>query len=173
MLRELHNQGMSISEIAKKTGYNRRTVRKYVNSKVPPVAKKRSPKASKLDNYKDYITQRLKNYPLTASRIYREIQEMGFTGKYTIVKDFVREIRPETGVCAIYRYETRPGKQAQVDWGECGYIEIDGTTRKLFCFTMVLGYLRMRYAEFTLSIDVTTLIQCHLNAFNGSVSNCL
>lgn len=166
MLRELHNQGMSISEIAKETGYNRRTVRKYVNSKVPPVTKKRSPKASKLDNYRDYINQRLNNYPLTASRIYREIQEKGFTGKYTIVKDFVREIRPKTGVCAIYRYETHPGKQAQVDWGECGYIEIDGKTRKLYCFTMVLGYSRMRYAEFTLSIDATTLIQCHLNAFS-------
>jgi len=52
-----------------------------------------------------------------------------------------------------------------VDWGECGYIEIDGKTKKLYCFTMILGYSRMRYAEFTLSIDVSTLIQCHLNAF--------
>ena len=30
---------------------------------------------------------------------------------------------------------------------------------------MVLGYSRMRYAEFTLRIDVHTLIQCHINAF--------
>jgi transposase len=166
MLRELHEQGLSISEIAKETGYNRRTVRKYINSDTPPVAKKRLPKPSKLDDYKDYIAQRLNSYPLTASRIYREIQEMGFTGKYTIVKDFVRKVRPKSGVCAIYRYETRPGKQGQVDWGECGYIEIDDKTLKLYCFTIVLGYSRMRYAEFTLSIDAATLIQCHLNAFN-------
>jgi transposase len=165
MLRELHEQGLSISEIAKKTGYNRRTVRKYLESDVPPVAKRRSPKASKLDDYKDYIIQRLNSYPLTASRICREIQENGFTGKYTIVKDFVRETRPKSGVSAVYRYETKPGKQAQVDWGECGYIEIDGKNQKLYCFTMVLGYSRMRYAEFTLSIDVSTLIQSHLNAF--------
>lgn len=91
---------------------------------------------------------------------------MGFTGKYTIVKDFVRKIRPKSAVSAIYRYETKPGKQGQVDWGECGYIEIDDKTLKLYCFTMVLGYSRMRYAEFTLSIDAATLIQCHLNAFN-------
>jgi transposase len=161
MLRELHEQGLSISEIAKKTGYNRRTVRKYIKSDTPPSTKRRSPKASKLDDYKAYITQRLNNHPLTASRIYREIQEMGFTGKYTIVKDFVRKIRPKSGACAIYRYETKPGKQGQVDWGECGYIEIDGKTLKLYCFTMVLGYSRMRYAEFTLSIDSATLIQCH------------
>ena len=74
MLRELHEQGLSISEIAKETGYNRRTVRKYINSDTPPVAKKRLPKPSKLDDYKDYIAQRLNSYPLTASRIYREIQ---------------------------------------------------------------------------------------------------
>jgi len=30
---------------------------------------------------------------------------------------------------------------------------------------MVLGYSRMRYVEFTLQVDVHTLIQCHLNAF--------
>jgi transposase len=84
---KMHEQGLSITEIAKKTGYNRRTVRKYLRSDVPPIAERRSPKASKLDDYKDYIIQRLNSYPLTASRIYHEIQEKGFTGKYTIVKD--------------------------------------------------------------------------------------
>ena len=89
------------------------------------------PEACNLDDYKDYIIQRLNSYPLTASRIYREIQQTGSIGKYTIVKDFVREIRPKSGVSAIYRYETKPGKQVRVDWGECGYIEIDGKTQKL------------------------------------------
>ena len=36
----------------------------------------------------------------------------------------------------------------------------------MYCFNMVLGYSRMRYIEFTLSIDVTTLIKCHMNAFH-------
>jgi len=43
--------------------------------------------------------------------------------------------------------------QAQVDWGELGTVEVDGKLKKLFCFNMILGYSRMRYAEFTLSID--------------------
>jgi transposase len=77
----------------------------------------------------------------------------------------VREVRPKVGVSAVYRYETKPGVQSQVDWCECGRIEIDGKSRKLYCFNMVLGYSRMRYVEFTLRIDVHTLIQCHLNAF--------
>jgi len=36
----------------------------------------------------EYIIQRLQEYPLSAKRIYREIQEKGFAGNYTIVKDF-------------------------------------------------------------------------------------
>jgi transposase len=165
MLKDLYRQGLSISEIARQTGYNRRTVSKYVNAKVPPKSKKRLVKPSKLDAHKEYIIQRLNSDHLTASRIYREIQEMGFTGKYTIVKDFIRKIRPQVSVPAVYRFETHPGKQAQADWAECGRIDIDGNIRKLYCFNMVLGYSRMIYAEFTLSIDTLTLIQCHLNAF--------
>jgi transposase len=164
-LRDLFNKDLSISEIARQTGHSRVTVRKHLNSQIPPMPKKRSRKPSKLDGHREYIIDRLKEFPLSASRIYREILDRGFTGKYTIVKDFVHEVRPNVGVPAIYRYETKPGVQAQVDWAECGYIEIDGEKRKLYCFTMVLGYSRMRYAEFTLRIDVFTLIQCHINAF--------
>jgi transposase len=149
-LRDLFNQEVSISEIARQTGHGRVTIRKYLNSQVPLLPQKGPKKPGKLDGHREYIISRLKEYPLSASRIYREILERGFTGKYTIAKDFVREVRPKIGVPAIYRYETKPGVQAQVDWAECGYIEIDGEKRKLYCFTMVLGYSRMRYAEFTL-----------------------
>lgn len=166
MIIELHAQGLSITEISDKTGYDRKTVRKYLNLTSIPEPKKRVRKESKLDKYKDYIIQKLNEGPFTAARLLRELQEMGFTGKYTIVKDFIRKVRPERGVQAVYRYETKPGVQAQVDWSEFGRAEIDCKVLKLYCFNMVLGYSRMRYIEFTLSIDVYTLIQCHLNAFH-------
>jgi transposase len=165
VLRDMYRQGMSISEIARQTGNDRKTVRAYVNSSEPLKPKKWTKKASKLDPFKDYITDKLQEGPFTAARLLREIQEMGFSGKYTIVKDFVREVRPEQAVQAVYRYETKPGVQAQVDWSEFGKAEIDGKILKLYCFSMILGYSRMRYIEFTLSIDTTTLIKCHLNAF--------
>ncbi|MGP8337612.1 MAG: IS21 family transposase [Methanosarcinaceae archaeon] len=165
MIRDLHAQGFSIRAISKKTGFDRRTVSKHLNNTSLPKSKKRIEKTSKLDEYKEYIITKLHEGPYTASRLHREIQEMGFTGKYTIVKDFVRETRPEPRVPAILRYETKPGVQSQVDWSEFGRIEIDGKTKKLYCFNMILGYSRMRYIEFTLNNDVTTLIKCHLNAF--------
>lgn len=166
MIRELHAQGLSITAISDKTGFDRKTVRKYLNLTTIPEPKPRAKKESKLDEYKDYIIKKLHEGPYTAARLFREIQEMGFTGKCTIVRDFVRKVRPEQRVQAVYRYETKPGVQAQVDWSEFGKVEIDGKMQKLYCFNMVLGYSRMRYIEFTLSIDVYTLIQCHLNAFH-------
>lgn len=165
MLRDSFNEGLSISEIARQTGHDRKTIRKYINFETPPMRNKRNTAPSKIDPFKDYIIRRLNEHPLTAARIHREIQEKGFKGKYGIVKKFVREVRRKTEVPAVYRYETKPGIQGQVDWAECGQIDIDGQNRKLHCFTMVLGFSRMRYAEFTLQIDIPTLIQCHLNAF--------
>ncbi len=165
MIRELYAQGLSITAISDKTGFDRKTVKKYLNLTTIPEPKPRAKRESKLDKYKDYIIKKLHDGPFTAVRLFREIQEMGFTGKCTIVRDFVRKVRPEQGVQAVYRYETKPGVQAQVDWSEFGKVEIDGKIQKLYCFNMVLGYSRMRYIEFTLSIDVYSLIHCHLNAF--------
>jgi transposase len=108
MLRDLFNERLSISEIARRTGHSRGTVRKYLRTQVPPAPQERSRKPSKLDGYREYIIQRLQEYPLSAKRIYREIQEKGFTGKYTIVKDFVREVRPKAKVHAVYYIDTRP-----------------------------------------------------------------
>ena len=70
----------------------------------------------------------------------------------------MREVRPKVGVSAVYRYEIKPGVKSQADWAECGRIEVDGQSLELYCFTIVLGYSRMRYAEFTLQIDVQTLV---------------
>lgn len=165
MLKDLYEKGMKISDIAKCTGVDRKTVRKYVHSRSLPVAVPRAPKMSKIDDFKPFIVDRLKEYPISAIRLYYEIQARGYTGGYTVVKDFVREVKPSLGVPAVMRFETKPGLQAQVDWAELAIVEMDGARRKLYCFTMILGYSRMRYAELTFSIDTPTLIRCHLNAF--------
>jgi len=165
VIRDLHHQGLNISQISRETGNHRNTVRKYLTAQTMPVPAPRRVRPSKLDPFKEYIQQRIRDYPLSAARIYREIQERGFDGKYTIVKDYIRKIRPPTSVPAVFRFETKPGVQSQVDWGECGHLNVDGRRRKLYCFSMILGYSRMRYVVFTLSTDTYTLIQCHLGAF--------
>lgn len=140
-------------------------MRKYLNKKTAPEPQIRPPKSSKFDPYKPCIEEKINEGPYIAARLFREIKEMGYGGEITIVKDFVRKIRPKQGVPDVLRYKTKPGIQAHVDWGEVGKVEVDGKIKKLFCFSMILGYSRMRYVEFTLSTDTSTLLQCHLNSF--------
>jgi len=101
MIRELHAQGFSITDISDKTGYDRKTVKKYLSLTTIPEPKQRAKKESMLDQYKDHIIKKLNEAPFTASRLFREIRDMGFKGKCTIVRDFVRKVRPETGVQAV------------------------------------------------------------------------
>jgi transposase len=107
MIRELHAQGLSITTISDKTGFDRKTARKYLNLTTIPEPRHRAKRESKLDRYKDYIIKKLHEGHFTAARLFREIQEMGFTGKCTVVRDFVRKVRPEQCIQAVYRYETK------------------------------------------------------------------
>jgi transposase len=54
--------------------------------------------------------------------LLREIRSRGYTGQITVVKDFVRPLRFEWRrlEALTVRFETEPGEQAQVDWGEFG-----------------------------------------------------
>jgi len=60
-IRELYRQGLCISEIAVMTGYDRKSIRKYLSKpwREPWAAKRRRRRPSKLDTHKAYIEQRL------------------------------------------------------------------------------------------------------------------
>ena len=102
---------------------------------------------------------------LSAVRIYEELRKKGFQGSYSLVKQYSRPMRNDRKVRVVYRYKTDPGKQSQVDFGEFEYIEIDRKRRKVYTFSMILGYSRMRYSEFTTDISTRNVIRMHLNAF--------
>ena len=106
MIKHMHRQGVPKARIAREMGLDPRTVDRAVNSDEHPERKKSS-KSSILDPYKDYIRQRLDRYDLTGTRILREIQERGYPGSYTIVKDFVREVKGAKPKPAFVRCKLR------------------------------------------------------------------
>lgn len=57
-------------------------------------------------------------FPISAGHGSREIRELGYEGAYTAVTDFLREVRPARHAPFERRFETPPGKQAQVDFAE-------------------------------------------------------
>ena len=98
-------EGMSTREAARVFGLHRDTVRKMLEYSVPPGYRRQSPpRRPKLDPYHgviDRILEEDRSLPRkqrhTAKRIYERLRaEHGFTGKYTIVKDYVRERRLRT-----------------------------------------------------------------------------
>lgn len=155
---------LSISEIARRLRLDRKTVRKAVRSQGVP-RRKVVPRRSKLDDFKGYIQGRLEEFPrITSVRLLRELEELGFEGGVSRLKEFVATIRvkpPE----AFFRIETLPGEEAQVDWANCGTVRVGNATRKLSAFVMVMSYSRMLYAEFTLSQCLEDFLQAHVRAF--------
>jgi len=118
VIHQLKQDGLSIRAIAERTGMDRKTVRKYLRQGLQaPAYGPREPRPCLLDPYKPFVSGRLTAYPdLRASRLLREIRKQGYQGGYTALKDFVRTVRPPREQGYEHRFETPPGKQAQVDF---------------------------------------------------------
>lgn len=154
MIKHLLNQGVSKAQIVRETGVCRQTVYNVLNQEVKP----KVPRSSLLDPFKDHIRKRLETYDLSAKRLFDEIRQQGYSGSYSTVKPFVRALKGAKVTQLTERYETLPGEHAQFDWGECGSIEENGQRKKLYVFTLLLGYSRMLFALFTTSMNQQTLL---------------
>ena len=113
MILDLHRQGLSVSAIARRTGRDPKTVRKYIErgldlrpmdhaSRVRPATRP----------LLDYLRERMTAFPdLTGSRLTREIRERGYTGAYTAVKRFLRAIRPAAPAPSRFASRRRPASR--------------------------------------------------------------
>lgn len=108
-------QGLNINQIADVLNLNAKTVTKWL---AEPRYRPRTtaPRPSKLDPYKARIRQWLETHPYSAQQIFQRLQEAGFDGGATIVKDYVQQIRPRRKP-AFLTLTFAPGECAQVDWG--------------------------------------------------------
>jgi transposase len=97
--------------------------------------------------------------------LLREVRAQGYTGGYSILKEYVHPFRRKHQPQATMRFETGPGEQAQVDWGNFSYVTEEGHKRQVWAFVMVLSWSRAIYVEFVPRADVATFIRCHVNAF--------
>ena len=144
--REHFVRGVSIKELARRTGLSRNTVRAALRAVEPPVYR-RVPGASKLDPFKDEIHRLLKDTPkLTGVRVRELIEPLGFDGGKTIVDDYLREIRPLflPAPRTFQRTVYRPGEICQFDlWEPAAEIPVGyGQTRKGWVVIACLGYSR-------------------------------
>jgi transposase len=165
MIKDWYRRGLSISDIARLTGHDRKTIRNILNEPLLPVRPPRPPRVRKIDPFVPYLEGRIAEGVLNARKLYDEIQLLGYPGKETQVRAFVQPFREAREAQATLRFETEPGEQAQVDWGHFGLINHYGRQRRLYGFVMTLGWSRAMYLEFTVSADAAWFLRCHLHAF--------
>ena len=163
-IKDLHaHQGLHASQIAKALALDPRTVSYWLAQEhFRPRTPRQHP--SKLDPFKAQIVRLLERYPYSAAQVFQRLREQGFDGGYSIVKAYVRTVRPRRQP-AFLTLAFAPGECAQVDWGAFGSVPVGQTQRRLSFFVMVLCYSRMMYVEFTVSQTMEHFLACHQHAF--------
>jgi transposase len=169
-IKHLHtHQGLNASQIARELTLDPRTVAYWLTQEhFRP--RKPSQRSSKLDPFKPEIGRLLDRYPYSAAQVFQRLREHGFDGGYSLVKAYVRTVRPSRQP-AFLTLAFAPGECAQVDWGAFGAVPVGQTSRRLSFFVMVLCYSRMLYVEFTVSQTMEHFLACHQHAleFFGGV----
>ncbi len=99
-VREAFQRDLTISAIARQTGLDRKTVRKFIQTSEFP---ERAPRGSTrrgsiLDPFKAYLSQRWVEGCRTGRRLWRELRTMGYSGGYTLVNDYLRHLRQSQGI---------------------------------------------------------------------------
>ncbi len=162
-LHEAWVRGKSISEVARLTGRDRKTVRRLLRDGGPRPRATREV-SSKLDPFRAYLLGRvLGEDPVSNSEVlFDEIRAQGYSGGRSILKEFLQPLRELIKEKATARFETPPGKQAQVDWGtfnKPGRKRVQG-------FVMTLGWSRALYLDFSETQALASFLRCHEQAFD-------
>ncbi len=92
-LLELHGAGASIRSIADTLTISRNTVRKYLRTPELPHPAPRPPRRSKLEPYAEHIRQQMAAGIENCQVLLRALRERGYTGGYSILKEFVHPLR--------------------------------------------------------------------------------
>ena len=156
-------QGLTIAQTARALGLHPQTVATWVaRSRFEP--RRSRPRGSVLDPFKPRITRLLDTHPYSAQQIFQRLREEGYRGGVTILRDYVRRIRP-TKRPVYLKLHFAPGECAQVDWGSYGTVAVGNTRRRLSFFVMVLAFSRQMFVEFTVSQTMEHFLACHEHGF--------
>lgn len=135
--------GWGSRRIASELGCSRTTVRRWLDQgewrRPAPAARTKG-----LDGLEVWVEERFRRHAGNADVVRQELAaEKGVAVSLRTVERAVAHLRQElrAEARATVRFETRPGQQLQIDFGQ-RRVEIDGTPRLVSFFVATLGYSR-------------------------------
>ncbi len=162
-IRHMHFvEGLAIKEIVRRTGRDRKTVRRAVRSDEPPRYERAVEALSKLDPHREQIARLLRDVDgITNTRIRELIEAAGYRGGKTILDDYLRELRPI--ICPARTYQRtiyRPAELCQFDlWEPQAEIPVGhGQTRRGYVVTCELGWSRAAAGALVFSKQIADLL---------------
>ena len=166
-------EGLSHHEAGRRFGIDRRTVKKMLSYSAPPGYRRTKPvRRPKLDGFTGIIDAILeadadpdvpRKQRHTAHRIFERLRdEHGFTGGYTIVKDYVRSRRHSTREAFVPLHH--PPGHAQVDFGEA-VVEVGGQREKVAFFCLILPHSDVWFVKAYPRETTEAFLDGHVSAF--------
>ena len=167
------DEGLSHHEAGRRFGIDRRTVKKMLSYSAPPGYRRTKPvKRPKLDGFTGIVDAILeadadpdvpRKQRHTAHRIFERLRdEHGFTGGYTIVKDYVRARRQSTREAFVPLHH--PPGHAQVDFGEA-VVEVGGRREKVAFFCLILPHSNVWFVKAYPKETTEAFLDGHVSAF--------
>ena len=141
MIQERIRQGVYVKDVAAELGVHPRTVSRALKRGGSPPGQRPAARKSKLDRYKPVIDRLLAAGVWNAAVILREIEEQGYSGQASILRDYIRPKRPLRQARATVRFETAPGEQLQNDWAKYRTL-LAGRAQEVHFAVNTLGYSR-------------------------------
>jgi len=166
-IHERQRAGRSVSAIARELGIDRKTVRSCLRQQDWKPYRRQVQPPGKLDEHREWLVQRAPEVNFSARILHQELSsQRGWNGCYETVKLAVRPLRLTANLAALTqcRFETAPGEQAQVDWGQITIMMGDAKT-VVHILVITLGYSRRAYAEGFLHERIANLLAGHERAF--------
>ncbi len=147
-IRELSGQGLGSKRIARQLGISRNSVRRYLAGAT--VGFQERPAARRLDAVALREVQDLFGTVAEGNTVVVQ-QELARQGLHVELRTLQRAVGPlrqaqRAEALATVRFETPPGQQIQIDFGE-KVVRINGQPVKVYLMTAVLGYSRRLYCR--------------------------
>jgi transposase len=161
-IREIFKQTGSLRTTAKLVGVSRNAVRRQIRGPGSTV-RASSPRPSKLDPYKAKIRYLVEEKRLSGVRILEDIKALGYKGGYSILKEYIRTIRPQRQRGPTISIEHSPAHEAQMDWSP-HKVTLGGRIQLVHTGSILLCFSRWLYMHFFFDETIDSVIKLHEEA---------